>query len=279
MVAQGYRLLVDVQTETPSALSVIECRGVTVRKGDRDVVRAVDWTVKSDQRWVVLGPNGAGKSSLLDVIAARAHPTAGDVQILQEQIGLTDVFALRPRIGMVGPASTGLIPAHEEVIDVVLTAAWGIAGRWRESYQEVDLQRAAWLLATLGVGDLAGRRFGTLSDGESKRVLIARALMPDPEILVLDEPTAGLDLGAREDLVSRLSDLAADPAAPAVVLVTHHVEEIPPNFTHAMLLADGEVVATGPLPEVIKGAPLSAAFGVPLTVGRFGPRYFATVVR
>lgn len=267
------------QTESPSALRVIECAGVTVRKGDRDVVRAVDWTVTSDQRWVVLGPNGAGKSSLLDVVAARAHPAAGEVRVLQEQLGLTDVFTLRPRIGMVGPASTKLIPHHEEVSNVVLTASWGVTGRWRESYQRVDLERAARLLATLGVGHLAGRQFGTLSDGESKRVLVARALMPDPEILVLDEPTAGLDLGAREDLVERLSHLAADPAAPAIVLVTHHVEEIPPNFTHAMLLAAGEVVASGPLPEVIRGGPLSATFGVPLTVGRFGQRFFATVVR
>jgi iron complex transport system ATP-binding protein len=178
-------------------------------------------------------------------------------------------------VGLTGAAATELLPPQERVRDVVLSAAWGMAGRWREPYDAVDVDRADALLRMLGVAALADRPFRTLSAGERKRVLIARALMPDPELLVLDEPGAELDLGAREDLVRRLSLLAADPAGPAVVLVTHHVEEIPPGFTHALLLRHGAVVAAGPLPEVIRGGPLSEAFGVPLRVGRFGDRYFA----
>lgn len=259
--------------------AVVDCRDVTVVKGGKAVVSNLTWQVTAGQRWVVIGPNGAGKSSLLDVVAARAHPTAGQVLLLGETLGLVDVFALRPRIGLVATTVASAIPAQELVRDVVLTAVYGMTGRWREDYEDTDLQRALALLAGVGIGDLAERRFGTLSDGERKRVLIARALMPDPEVLVLDEPAAGLDLGAREQLLHLLSEIAADPAAPAVVLVTHHVEEVPVGFTHALLLAEGQVVASGPLAEVLTGDALGRTFGIPITVGRFAGRYFAVATR
>jgi iron complex transport system ATP-binding protein len=243
------------------------------------VVRGVDWTVRASDRWVVIGPNGAGKSSLLNVISARAQPTAGEAWILGERLGLVDVFQLRPRIGVVGPAVAAAIAPREQVRDVVLTAAWGSTGHWREEYATVDLERADALLDWLGAGALRDRAFGTLSDGERKRVLVARALMPDPELLVLDEPAAGLDLGARESVVAMLATLAADRTAPAIVLVTHHVEEIPQPFTHAMLLAQGEVVAAGPSAEVVTGAALGRTFGMPIQVGRYAGRYFAVATR
>jgi iron complex transport system ATP-binding protein len=265
--------------QPPDPDVVIDCRGVRVVKGGRAVVQDIAWTVRARDRWVVIGPNGAGKSSLLDVVSARAQPAAGEAWLLGERLGLVDVFDLRPRIGVVGPAVAAAIQPRERVLDVVLTAAWGTTGHWREEYRPVDIERAEALLARMGAAALRDRAFGTLSDGERKRVLVARALMPDPEVLILDEPAAGLDLGAREGVVSMLAGLAADPAAPAIVLVTHHVEEIPQQFTHAMLLAQGAVVAAGPLPEVVTGAALGRTFGTPIQVGRYAGRYFAVASR
>lgn len=269
-----------MQTDQPPGPDVVvDCRAVDVVKGGNPVVRGVDWTVRAGDRWVVIGPNGAGKSSLLNVISARAQPTAGETWVLGERLGLVDVFQLRPRIGVVGPAVAAAIAPRERVRDVVLTAAWGSTGHWREEYAAIDLERAHALLDWLGAGSLRDRAFGTLSDGERKRVLVARAMMPDPELLVLDEPAAGLDLGARESVVAMLAALAADRSAPAIVLVTHHVEEIPQQFSHAMLLSHGEVVAAGPLAEVVTGAALGRTFGMPIQVGRYAGRYFAVATR
>ena len=207
---------------------------------------SIDWTVEADERWVVLGPNGAGKTTLLQVASAQIHPTAGVAGILDEVLGTVDVFELRPRIGLTSAALAERIPRGERVRDVVVSASYGVVGRWREEYDELDHERANELLLEVGMSQLADRTFGTLSEGERKRVQIARALMTDPELLLLDEPAAGLDLGGREDLVSTLSLLAHDPDSPATVLVSHHVEEIPPGFTHALLLREGKVVAGGP---------------------------------
>ncbi|MFI9529171.1 ABC transporter ATP-binding protein [Micromonospora rosaria] len=254
---------------------VVSLETVGVRRSGTALLHDVDWRVELDERWVVLGPNGAGKTTLLNLAAGRLHPTTGTAHVLGERIGRTDINELRTRIGLSTAALAERIPAEERVSDVVVTAAWSVVGRWRESYDRADENRARGLLAQLGVGDLADRGYGTLSEGERKRVQIARALMTDPELLLLDEPAAGLDLGGREDLVARLAELAQDPDAPALVLVTHHVEEIPPGFTHALLLRDGGVVAQGLLDRTLTGENLSTTFGLPLTVERRGDRWTA----
>ena len=205
----------------------------------------ITWEVEEGERWVILGPNGAGKTTLLQLAAGRMHPTTGVAGVLGEVLGAVDVFELRPRIGLASASIAERLPADEQVRDVVVTASYGVVGRWREQYDALDHARADELLAALGAGHLAERTFGTLSEGERKRVQIARALMTDPELMLLDEPAAGLDLGGREDLVARLGVLAGDVEAPALVLVTHHVEEIPPSFTDVMLMREGRVVAAG----------------------------------
>ncbi|HEX5532225.1 MAG TPA: ABC transporter ATP-binding protein [Actinomycetales bacterium] len=255
--------------------AVLELAGVSVVRDGAVLLDDIDWSVGDGERWVMLGPNGAGKTTLLQVAAGRMHPTRGVAGILGEVLGTVDVFELRPRIGLASAALAERIPGGERVADVVVTASYGVVGRWREAYDQLDHSRAAELLDAMGVGQLRDRRFGTLSEGERKRVQIARALMTDPELMLLDEPAAGLDLGGREDLVHRLGELAADPAAPALVLVTHHVEEIPPNFTHALLLRGGKVVAQGPVEEALTAENLGAAFGLPLAVQRHGQRWSA----
>ncbi|WP_372729594.1 ABC transporter ATP-binding protein [Nocardioides sp.] len=255
--------------------AVLEFADVTVRRGQATLLDRVNWTVEEDERWVVLGPNGAGKTTLLQVAAAQLHPTSGVVGILEEVLGTVDVFDLRPRIGLTSAALAERIPRDERVHDVVVSASYGVLGRWREVYDDLDHGRAQDLLVEVGVKHLADRTFGTLSEGERKRVQVARALMTDPELLLLDEPAAGLDLGGREDLVSTLSSLAMDPDSPATVLVSHHVEEIPPGFTHAMLLRGGQVVASGLLDHVVTEANLSAAFSMPLTLRHEDGRWHA----
>ena len=255
--------------------AVIELAGVTVRRGGALLISDVSWEVEEDERWVVLGPNGAGKTTLLQVVAAQLHPTEGVAGILGEVLGTTDVFDLRPRIGLTSAALADRIPRHELVRDVVVSASYGVVGRWREQYDDLDHDRARELLTEVGVQHLADRTFGTLSEGERKRVQIARALMTDPELLLLDEPAAGLDLGGREDLVATLSVLALDPDSPATVLVSHHVEEIPPGFTHAMMLRGGSVVDAGPVEDVVTEATLSETFGMPLLLTREDDRFAA----
>src|SRR5215468_4012462 len=261
-------------TET-SLNVVVDLDRVGIRRGSADLLADISWSVELDERWVVLGPNGAGKTTLLQLAAAQLHPSTGTARVLGEQLGQVDVFELRPRIGLASAAMAGRMPAGERVVDLVMSAGYAVLGRWREEYAPSDEGRARGLLYQLGVQHVADRRFGTLSEGERKRVQIARALMTDPELLLLDEPAAGLDLGGREDLVRRLSALAADPDAPALVLVTHHVEEIPPGFSHALLLRDGGVVAQGLVTDTITSENLTATFGVPLKVGYDEGRFTA----
>lgn len=238
-----------------------------VREGNR-ILDGLDWTVEDDERWVVLGPNGAGKTTLLQIAAAIVHPSSGSAQLLGEALGRSDVFELRPRIGFASSSLARRIPSDETVLDVVITAAYSVTGRWNEEYEEVDERRARRVLGEWQLDRLADRRFGTLSDGEQKRVQIARSVMTDPELLLLDEPAASLDLGAREELVHLLGNYASSPSAPAMVMVTHHVEEVPVGFTHALLLAEGRIQASGPLYDVITDEHLTAAFGLGLTVTR-----------
>jgi iron complex transport system ATP-binding protein len=259
-------------------VDVLRFDAVTVVRGGRPILDRIDWRVADHERWVVLGPNGAGKTTLLQLAGALIHPTAGRVEVLGEALGSVDVFDLRPRIGLASAALAERIPPEERVRDVVITAAWAVTGRWHEEYDDTDTSRAATVLEMLGADALAGRVFGTLSEGERKRVQIARALMTDPELLLLDEPAAGLDLGAREDLVTRLASIAADRWAPAQVLVTHHVEEIPSGFTHVLLLRDGRVVAAGPIGEVLTGRALTETFGTRLRSGHIRGRYWARAV-
>lgn len=259
-------------------MTVLDIEALTIRRGGTTILDTVTWTVREGERWVVLGPNGAGKTTLLQIAAGRMHPTSGTARVLGERLGAVDVFELRPRVGMASAALADRISGAERVLDVVLTAAYGMTGRWREEYEALDHERARALLDVFGVGRFAERTFGTLSEGERKRVQIARALMTDPELLLLDEPAAGLDLGGREELVGALAELARDPRSPVLVLVTHHVEEIPAGFSHGLLLRDGAVHAAGPLAEVLSPANLSAAFGMPLTVERHGERWSARAV-
>jgi iron complex transport system ATP-binding protein len=255
--------------------AVLELVDVTVKRGQATLLEGIDWTVEEDERWVVLGPNGAGKTTLLQVAAAQIHPTSGIVGILGEVLGTVDVFDLRPRIGLTSAALADRIPRHELVHDVVVSASYSVLGRWREHYDELDHERARDLLVEVGAGHLLDRTFGTLSEGERKRVQIARALMTDPELLLLDEPAAGLDLGGREDLVSTLTVLAMDEMSPATVLVSHHVEEIPPGFTHALLLRKGKIVAAGPMEQVLTEEVISTTFGMPLQLTHEDGRWAA----
>ena len=256
-------------------VAVIEFAEVTVRRGSATLLDKISWRVAEGERWVVLGPNGAGKTTLLQVASAQIHPTDGVAGILDEVLGTVDVFELRPRIGLTSAALAERIPREERVRDVVVSASYAVVGRWREAYDDLDHDRARELLDSVGAGHLLDRTFGTLSEGERKRVQIARALMADPELLLLDEPAAGLDLGGREDLVSTLSALALDPASPATVLVSHHVEEIPPSFTHALLLRSGSVVAAGSLGEVVTENHLTETFGMPLVLSHEAGRWAA----
>ncbi|WP_028649215.1 ABC transporter ATP-binding protein [Nocardiopsis sp. CNT312] len=257
---------------------VVGLDGATVRRQDAELLADVDWTVLEGERWVILGPNGAGKTTLLNVVSSQLHPTAGEVEILGGRLGGVDVFELRPLIGYAGASVASRVEPGTPVLDLVLSAAYGFVGRFREEYGIPDYGRARALLGHWGVGDLADRSYDTLSEGERKRVLIARALMSDPELLLLDEPAAGLDLGGREDLLRRLGVLARNEAAPTLVVVSHHVEEIPVGFTHGLLLREGGVVAAGPLDAVMTAENLSKAFDLPLKVERDGERWSARAI-
>jgi len=259
---------------------VLALSGVGVGRDGATLLADVDWTVREGERWVVLGANGAGKTTLLQIAGAALFPSRGTVELLGERFGEADLGELRTRVGLTSSALADRVPPHEKALDVVVTAAYGVLGRWSEAYDDGDVARATDLLGRVGLRAFIGRRFGTLSEGERKRVLLARALMTDPELLLLDEPAAGLDLGAREALLRLLTRLSADPEAPASVLVTHHVEEVPIGTTHALVLARGRVVATGPVAQVLTGQVLSRAFGLPLVVeavaGRFTARAATT---
>ncbi|AZZ81554.1 MULTISPECIES: ABC transporter ATP-binding protein [Gordonia] len=254
---------------------LIDFRDVAIVRGGKTLVGPLSWQVELDERWVIIGPNGAGKTTLLRLAGAELHPTSGTAFVLNEKLGRIEIRELATRIGVASPALVDRVPDHEVVSDVVISAGYAVLGRWREAYDDMDRDQAVESLESMGAEHLADRTFGTLSEGERKRVIISRALMTDPELLLLDEPAAGLDLGGREELVDRLATLAADPDAPAIVLITHHVEEIPEGFTHALILSEGGVVAQGLLEEVLTSENLTAAFRQQIILDKVDGRYFA----
>ncbi|MGB0875467.1 MAG: ABC transporter ATP-binding protein [Mycobacterium sp.] len=269
----------DEEVEAADPDLLIDFAKITLQRGGRTLVGPVTWSVELDERWVVIGPNGAGKTSLLRIAAAMEHPSSGTAYVLGEQLGRVDMAELRARVGLSSSALSQRVPDDEVVRDLVVSAGYAVLGRWRERYDEMDYNQALDMLESVGAEHLAERVYGTLSEGERKRVLIARSLMTDPELLLLDEPAAGLDLGGREELVARLGDLAADPDSPAMVLVTHHVEEIPPGFSHCLILSEGNVLDSGLLTDVLTGENLSKAFGQSIALEVTDGRYFARRTR
>lgn len=259
----------------PTTRPVLELDDVTVVLGDRPVLRSVSWAVSPGERWVVLGRNGSGKTTLVQVASFLRHPSAGRVTILGETLGETDVRALRPRVGVASSSMADRLRPGIAASDVVMTARHGALEPWWHTYTDADRARAAELLDALGVASVGGQAFGTLSSGERQRVLLARTLMNDPALVLLDEPTAGLDLAGREDLIAALDDVAERPDGPPMVLVTHHVEEVPARFTHALLLRDGAVLASGAIDDHLRSEPLSRCFGLDLVVERRDGRWAA----
>ena len=254
---------------------ILRLSGVSVRRGGRTLLGPIDWSIASGDRWVVIGPNGSGKTTLVHVASTYLWPTSGTVEVLGETIGRVDARELRRRVGYAGAGLEAAIDPGLTALDVVVTARHAALAPWWHTYTDADRARAGGLLDSIGVGDLAERTFGQLSTGERRRVQIARALMPAPELLILDEPGASLDLGAREALVRDLAILAAAPTPRAVVLVTHHVEEIPAGFGHALVLSAGRVIAAGPIGDTLTGSVISDAFGLPISVERTNGRFRA----
>ena len=252
---------------------VLDFNNVTVLRDQRPILNNVDWQVHSNQRWVIIGPNGAGKTTLLRVAASQIHPSTGNAKLLGSTLGEVNVFELRTRIGFASNAMSVHIPNSETVLDAVMTASYGITGRWNEKYDDVDERRARRVLTEWQLDELADRPFGTLSDGERKRAQIARSVMPDPELLLLDEPVASLDMAAREHTISVLGNYASAPSAPAIIMVTHHIEEIPKGFTHALILSRGQVYAAGEIATTLTTEKISGAFGFGLEVSWDSERF------
>jgi len=252
---------------------VLKFDQVSVNRAGKAILSDISWTVAPNERWVIVGPNGAGKTTLLRVAGTHLQPSTGTVQVLGKTLGEVNVFDLRTRIGFASSAVANRIPNSENVLDAVMTASYAITGRFKESYDEVDIRRAKRVLGEWQLSDYADRPFGTLSDGERKRTQIARAVMPDPELLLLDEPVASLDIGSREATIKILGGYASHPDAPAIIMVTHHLEEIPTGFTHALILKDGKITASGPITQTLTTEKLSEAYGIPLEVVFFGGRF------
>jgi iron complex transport system ATP-binding protein len=259
--------------------AIVDLRGVTVRRGGRAILGPLDWRIRPGERWVVIGANGSGKTTLLSVVGLTLWPTAGTVDVLGARYGRVDSRVVRRRIGAAGSAVELGLRDDLTPIDLVMTARHAATEPWWHVFTGADRARARELLERLGIGAVADHPFGTLSAGERRRVSIARALMPDPDLLLLDEPAASLDLGARETLLRDLSVLAGEARPAAIVLVTHHVEEIPAGFTHALVLCAGSPVAGGPLDEVLTDGVLSEAFQLPIAVQHHDGRAWARLRR
>jgi len=244
-----------------------------------EVLRGLHWSVRRHEHWVVLGPNGSGKTTAARIASLRLHPTSGSVRVLGVELGRADI---RPLLGKVGYAAASLADELRptlSTVDVVMAAKHGALETWWHEYDDNDRLRALEQLDRVGVRALASQAFGSCSSGERQRVLIARALMTDPSLLILDEPTAALDLGGREQFVATLDDLAAHEDASPMVLITHHVDEIPRSFTHCLLMADGAVLHAGPIDEVVTSSNLTETFGIELEVDQRAGRWWARARR
>jgi iron complex transport system ATP-binding protein len=269
-----------VSRATPPDDAALRLAAIRFVRGDTTILDDVDLVVRPGERWLLLGPNGCGKTSLLRIAALYEHPSSGVVEVLGERLGATDVRVLRRRIGFVSAALSDQLRPTLSAFDAVRTARYGALEPWWHHYTPADDARARDCLATMGVDRLADHALVTLSSGERSRVLLARALMNEPAVVLLDEPAAGLDLAGREQLVDALDHFAGEPGAPPLIVVTHHVEDVPTSLTHAMLMRAGRIVTTGPLDAVLTAAHLSETFGLELRLDRRGDgRFSAWAVR
>ncbi len=241
------------------------------------LLQEIDWRVEPGQHWVMLGPNGAGKTTLLHLAAADSHPSEGSVEVLGRRLGATDMRALREDIGLVDARTSMAIPARRPVLETVESGAFNSIALQHQRLEQSHLDRAGELLDLVGIADLATRAFGECSQGERQRVLLARALMPNPDLLLLDEPASGLDLPSREQLVSALASMAKDDPGLTTVTVTHHLEEIPPTTTHALLIKDGRIVSRGPIEQALTSESVSNCFGLPIEVRESSSRWSAAI--
>ena len=256
-------------------MTALRLAGVGLVRDGTTILDGIDWTVGDGERWIVLGANGSGKTSLVRIASLYLHPSSGTVEVLGARLGRVDVRQHRRRVGVVSASFADLLRPGLTASDVVMTAKYAALEPWWHTYDDADRARAVELLDRFGCAALADHPFTTLSSGERQRVQLARTLMTDPGLLLLDEPTAGLDLGGREDLVQRLATLARDPNTPATILVTHHVDEIPAGYDHVLMLRGGRVLAGGPIDDVLTSASLSECFGIVVTLERRGERWSA----
>jgi iron complex transport system ATP-binding protein len=256
--------------------SALVCSHISLDLDGTRVLDDVSWEIRAGERWVVLGPNGAGKTTLLRIASLYQHPTSGTVEVLGQRLGKCDVRTLREHIAFSSPALAARLEPSMTATEVVMTARYAALAPWWHKYTNEDRERARALLDRFGCAALADHRLPTLSAGERQRVLLARTLMTNPALVLFDEPTAGLDVGGREELIRDLTKWAEAVDGPPIVLVTHHVEEIPPGFTNALVLKAGRVAAAGPVAETVTSEVMSAAFNVPLKIeeskGRFTAR-------
>ncbi len=254
----------------------IHLEKVTFVRNRRVILDSIEWSAAPRSHWVVLGANGSGKTTLLQLLAGYLWPTEGEITVLGERFGHVDLRELRKRIGWVGSFLQARIPSTQRPLDFIVSGKYASIGIY-DSPDENDYRKASELACRLGCGDLADRPYGVLSQGEKQRLLIARALIHNPRLLILDEPCAGLDLVAREHLLCTIEDLARSPDSPSMVLVTHHLSEITPGFTHVFLLKQGQCLAQGRKEEILHPHLLSRTFGVPIEVHRENGRYWARV--
>ncbi len=268
-------MLVTTDASPRPGSPVLEMEGVGVTIDGNPVLSDVTWSVDPGQHWALLGPNGGGKSTAMRVAGLQLHPSVGELRVLGHLLGRIDIRPLRARIGVSSAALVDQLRGSLSAEEIVRCGRFGALEPWWHSYDPDDTKRAESLLDQVGLADYGARSFSTMSSGERQRVLLARTLMPEPELILLDEPTAGLDFGGREELVGALEALAADPSAPPSVLVTHRVEDLPGSTTHLAAIRDGRMVAAGPIATTLTADLLSEVFALPVELSHHGDRWAA----